>query len=53
MAHALDEFSYKQFIPEYEIGNLKLKVNHKSNRPLIPMVRAFLLSSAAYRCADV
>ena len=39
MAHALDEFSYKQFIPEYEIGNVKLKVNHKANRALIPMVR--------------
>ena len=38
MAHALDEFSYKQFIPEYEISNLKLKVNQRITRPFIPMV---------------
>ncbi|TIA90549.1 hypothetical protein E3P99_01538 [Wallemia hederae] len=46
MAHALDEFSYKQFIPEYEIGNVKLKVNHKSNRALIPMMSKLRRSSA-------
>ncbi|TIC49827.1 Rho GTPase activation protein [Wallemia mellicola] len=46
MAHALDEFSYKQFIPEYEISNLKLKVNQRITRPFIPMMSKLRRSSA-------
>lgn len=36
--HALDELSYRQFIPQFELLGCRLRIHSKSNKNFIPIV---------------